>query len=224
MDSSSQPTSTNRPSLVTLALTSLIDLDTRLSLYLHSLFLPFPRSLLKLLEISGDGRFWFPIPISLFWFADPKLKIFSLFLLVGSLLDLALVGLLKFTIRRPRPVYNKGMHLTVGVDHWSFPSGHSSRACFVGFFLWLCSDLIEEFFDGWSFMSGLKSWEFVRGDWMIDLHGGFRFAGLVVLWSVATSFSRVLLGRHFVLDVMAGAMLGVLEALFMFHFFRWYSN
>lgn len=48
---------------------------------------------------------------------------------------------------------------------------------------------------------------------------------LVVLvacsWAAATSISRVLLGRHFVCDVIAGALLGVLEALLVFRFINY---
>lgn len=44
---------------------------------------------------------------------------------------------------------------------------------------------------------------------------------VVSLWAVATSVSRVLLGRHFVCDVIAGACLGVVEALLVFHFLNY---
>lgn len=44
-------------------------------------------------------------------------------------------------------------------------------------------------------------------DWLVKL---------LFLWSAATAASRVLLGRHFVLDVIAGSCLGVVEALFTF--------
>ncbi|XP_050264130.1 probable lipid phosphate phosphatase beta [Quercus robur] len=37
-------------------------------------------------------------------------------------------------------------------------------------------------------------------------------------WALATSVSRVVLGRHFFFDVFARACIGVLEALFAFHF------
>ncbi|KAJ4963591.1 hypothetical protein NE237_023530 [Protea cynaroides] len=47
-------------------------------------------------------------------------------LFLGSLLDLVLIGVIKYLVRQPRQVYNKGMHLTVSIDHWYFPRGHSS--------------------------------------------------------------------------------------------------
>lgn len=44
---------------------------------------------------------------------------------------------------------------------------------------------------------------------------------LVWVWSVLTSISRVLLGRHFVLDVVAGALVGVFNGVCV-HRFLWF--
>lgn len=175
----------------------LIDLDTAWSLHIHTICHPIiPRSALKALEISGDGRFWIPIPVALLLATPPPLRSIPLLLLLGFLLDLLLVGSLKYLVRRPRPSYNAGMHLTVAVDHWSFPSGHSSRVCFIAAFLYLSSASLAE--------------EFQRlGSPQIPLSA-------VLLWSASTCMSRVLLGRHFVFDVIAGACLGLFEAVVVF--------
>ncbi|KAI3902325.1 hypothetical protein MKW92_034193 [Papaver armeniacum] len=184
-------------------LTSLINLDTKLSLQIHSLCTPIPRSILKALEFLGDGRLLVPIPIALFLsplsnYSKYNLQSIFIGLFVGFILDLTCVGLCKYTIRRPRPVYNKDMKLTVSVDHWSFPSGHSSRVWFVSFYL---------------YFSAAAS---------IGSDGGGKFVNLFVLiccvWSAATSVSRVLLGRHFVFDVVAGVALGFVNALLVFKF------
>ncbi|KAM0833850.1 hypothetical protein ACQ4PT_064009 [Festuca glaucescens] len=162
------------------------DLDAAVSLRLHALFLPVPRLLLKALEVAGDGRIWLPVPISLLLISTTTSSAVSpllVGLVLGLVLDIAFVGLAKLIFRRPRPAYNAAdMYVVVAVDHWSFPSGHSSRAFLVAAFL---------------AESGLP-----------------REA--LYLWAAATSASRVLLGRHYVLDVVAGAWLGVLEA--------WLSN
>lgn len=44
------------------------------------------------------------------------------------------VGLFKASVRRSRPVYNQQSDFTVvvAVDHFSFPSGHSSRRVLGG--------------------------------------------------------------------------------------------
>ncbi|XP_026662409.1 probable lipid phosphate phosphatase beta isoform X2 [Phoenix dactylifera] len=163
----------------------LIALDTALSLRIHSLCRPVPRSLLKALEISGDGRFWFPIPLALLPFsssASSDAFHLLLALLLGSLLDLLLVGLAKHLVRRPRPVYNKGMSLAFAVDHWSFPSGHSSRVFFIASFLRLSDASLRSLLAG-------------RG-WIGVYYGGDPaelLVRLVLVWSAATSGSRVLL-------------------------------
>lgn len=164
----------------------LIVFDAALSLLLHDLFRSLPRPILKTLEISGDGRLWFPISISLLPFSS------SLFLslLLGLLLDISLVGALKFLVRRPRPVYNRNMTLVVAVDHWSFPSGHSSRVFFAASFLYL-----------------------VGG-------AGAGVVAAVFVWAAVTAVSRVLMGRHFVMDVVAGAGLGAVEGIITHRFLK----
>lgn len=166
------------------------EIDAAVSLRLHALFLPVPRLLLKALEVAGDGRIWLPVPISLLLLsaspanASGSVSPLLVGLVAGLVLDLVLVGLVKVVVRRPRPAYNaKDMYVAVAADHWSFPSGHSSRAFLVA-----------------ALLAG----------------GGFHPREALFLWAAATSASRVLLGRHYVLDVTAGACLGVFEA--------WLSN
>jgi len=40
----------------------------------------------------------------------------------------------------------------------------------------------------------------------------------VTAWAVATTSSRIILGRHFFCDVVAGSLLGVFEAFFAYYF------
>lgn len=102
------------------------------------------------------------------------------------------------------------MSLTFAVDHWSFPSGHASRVCFTACFIYLSTDLIRNVFVQLeSDLFGLDDIESVE-----------KFVRVVVVWASATSVSRVLLGRHFVFDVVAGAGLGVVNAFFVFRLFN----
>ncbi|KAL6986053.1 hypothetical protein U1Q18_019420 [Sarracenia purpurea var. burkii] len=225
MESKSPPPAALPPPI----LGRLINIDTAVSYHLHSTAQPIiPRYLLKTLEISGDGRLFFPIAISLFLSplsttTSPGLRSLLADLLLGAIIDLIFVGLIKHLVQRPRPVYNKDMFLTFAVDHWSFPSGHSSRVCFIAGFLCLSSPVLGE---------AISQLRYARVEFvdkllnLVDFDGGkaVNFLVLVVSsWAAATSISRVLLGRHFVCDVIAGASLGVLEALLVYQFLN-YSN
>lgn len=100
----------------------------------------------------------------------------------GLIIDLLIVTLVKAIVRRPRPAHNKmGDMLTVSVDLYSFPSGHTTRAIMCAYFF------------------------------MVHFSGGFIVDSLVVLWGIAVSISRILLGRHHVLDVGAGVVIGLLQ-------------
>lgn len=213
----------SKPPSLTL-LRRLINLDSAISLHLYTLFHPIlPFSVLKFLEFSGDGRLFFPIVLSLLYTttsistftttATLTVTVTSLLLLnllLGSLLDLLLIGLLKHLIQRPRPVYNKNMFLSFAVDHWSFPSGHSSRVSFIATLFSFYSASVEQIL-----VARLK---FDADSMLVEY-----FVVIVGVWAAITSTSRVLLGRHFVLDVVAGACLGILEGIFVIRVFN-YEN
>ncbi|KAJ3706729.1 hypothetical protein LUZ61_010434 [Rhynchospora tenuis] len=204
----STPTTAGQPPLSSF-LQSFIALDTSLSLLLHTFFQFIPRCLLKSLEICADDFFYFAVAISLLFLLSPSLQSphpFLLSLLAGSLLDLLLVGLSKYLIRRPRPVYNKSdMSIAFAVDHWSFPSGHSSRVFFVSQFLFLSIENVRELLQD----ERLRNW--VSGFGFEESDSTELFMKVIFGWAVVTSVSRVLLGRHFVGDVAAGACLGLFE-------------
>ncbi|EPS74068.1 hypothetical protein M569_00687, partial [Genlisea aurea] len=200
--STAPPSSTSAETVLRL----LTKVDAAVSLHLYTFFQPYlPYALLKFFELSGDGRLFFPIIISVL-----SLRISSsssiitptnlllMNLLIGSVLDLLLIGLIKHLIQRPRPVYNKNMFVSFAVDHWSFPSGHSSRVSFIATYCILFSNRF------------LESW--------ISERLLFLLLSVVGVWAVLTSVSRVLLGRHFVMDVVAGMCIGILEGLAVFRF------
>ena len=117
---------------------------------------------------------------------------FFLNLLLALILDIVVVAILKAFTRRRRPAYNvDDQYATVKmVDKFSFPSGHSTRAVMLATIL--C---------------------FVQ-----PLHLLLRLP--ILVWAAMVSVSRVILGRHHVLDVVAGVLIGVLQALLMGIFWR----
>lgn len=75
--------------------------------------------------------------------------------------------------------------LAIGPDIYSFPSGHSSRSTYLVYF-------------------------FSR-IWPLAL----IYIPLLIAWSFYVCMSRVLLRRHYMLDVCVGALLGIMEGLFI---------
>lgn len=75
--------------------------------------------------------------------------------------------------------------LAVGPDKYSFPSGHASRAVMVVFILTYLSPVSIIFYPP------------------------------LLAWASAVSISRVLVERHYILDVLGGVGLGLLEGLVM---------
>ncbi|KAL2345360.1 hypothetical protein Fmac_006645 [Flemingia macrophylla] len=187
------------------------DLDNSISLYIHTLTRPFaPRPLLRLLELAADFRFFFPVSLSLFLAApaaSPLRSHLLLPLLLCSLLDLLFVALVKLLIRRSRPSYasHSDYSAVVSVDNFSFPSGHSSRVCFVASILSLSRPHI---------LANLNSPRVaIRGHQVLPID---LLITAVWAWALTTVVSRVALGRHYVIDVCFGACFGFLEALFTF--------
>ena len=91
-----------------------------------------PRPFWKVLEYSGDGLVWLAICFTALALphTSPTARHLWANFLVGLVLDLIETGIIKGLVRRPRPQHNliaKDMTVIVAVDHFSFPSGHSSR-------------------------------------------------------------------------------------------------
>lgn len=108
---------------------------------------------------------------------------FTLCIRKSALCHLQLIYFQAFT-RRRRPGYNRGkMFITVGPDKFSFPSGHATRAVALALFF------------------GIEH---------PPLHSVVALPAFAA-WAAAVCLSRVLLGRHHVLDVSGGIAIGVLE-------------
>ncbi len=102
------------------------------------------------------------------------------------ILDLITVGLFKYIFKRPRPRVNKKSDMAIGtnygVDKFSFPSGHSSRAIL---------------------MNGILPYLFLNEFNSISI-----LTTSLCFFSYMTCISRFLLTRHYVSDVLAGILLG----------------
>jgi len=143
------------------------------------------RTHLKTLEVSCHGIPWLMLAITGIYIIDNKEA--SLNLLIGLVLDIVIVAVLKAFTRRRRPAYDVDDQMVTfkAVDKFSFPSGHATRAVLLAVFFSILSPL------------PLLLWV------------------PVVCWAAAVAVSRVLLGRHHILDVAAGVIIGLLEGMIL---------
>ena len=149
------------------------------------------RSQMKWLENSCHGIPWLVLTVAMIYLgAWPGGVELWMNLLVYLLVDIAFVAVIKAFARRRRPSIQSDEQWfakvdPTGVDKFSFPSGHASRAGGFIFFFWSLYPL------------------------------NFLFRIFVLIWSSAVAVSRVFLCRHHILDVAAGLLLAYVEYIVM---------
>ncbi|CAG7822562.1 unnamed protein product [Allacma fusca] len=147
------------------------------------------RVYMKFLEVSCHGIPWFALTlISIYLLRSEASREIQINLLFGLVYDVMIVAFVKAIVRRSRPVQNRNddiLSVSVGPDKFSFPSGHATRAVYVTLF-----------FTQWAY-PGMS----------------FVFRIPILVWAGAVCASRVLMRRHFILDVIAGVAIGNLEFL-----------
>ncbi|XP_014354811.1 phospholipid phosphatase 6 isoform X1 [Papilio machaon] len=139
----------------------------------------------KFLEISCHGIVWLASWLTFIWLFNNK-ELYQL--QVNMLIALILDIIVVAVVKafvRRRRPIPMNKLLAVGPDKYSFPSGHASRAVMVVFIL--------------SYLYPVS----------------IIFLPPLFAWACAVSISRVLLERHYILDVIGGVGIGLLEGLVM---------
>lgn len=85
------------------------------------------RTLAAFFAHSGDSWFWLIGLAVVWWAGNDSWKTRAIWLGMGILVTAALVMMIKFTVRRQRPVGDWG-DIYRKTDPHSFPSGHAARA------------------------------------------------------------------------------------------------
>jgi len=171
-------------------LRNLLDLDVKLSKeFVEQVNKRYPiatiRTHLKSLEISCHGVPWLMLAVGGIYLSICSELFVNL--LIGLVLDIIIVAVLKAFTRRRRPACNvDDQHATLKiVDKFSFPSGHATRAVLVSVLLTML--------------------------WPLP----FLVRPVFFVWALAVCVSRVLLGRHHIVDVVAGVFVGLVEAVML---------
>ncbi|KAJ8903517.1 hypothetical protein NDN08_004623 [Rhodosorus marinus] len=152
---------------------------------------------LRVLEWTGHGVVWYLCVLAGFFLVkDARPGFYALMgnLFVGLSTDLLIVVIIKPLARRKRPHYNPGKtELSLqSVDKFSFPSGHATRCAMV---------------------TGL-----VLHGYLVYKIPSEALVWATILWAITVMESRVMLGRHHVLDIVGGSLLGSLNAVFVSRF------
>ncbi|KAL1131102.1 hypothetical protein AAG570_012339, partial [Ranatra chinensis] len=136
-----------------------------------------------LFQVSCHGIPWITIWLASIWIIWNKSYFeVQVNFFIGLIIDIIAVSMVKAIARRKRPPSNRSdMLFAVGPDKFSFPSGHASRACYIAFF-------------------------FV---WLHPVRPLLMY--ILWLWAAAVSCSRVLMRRHYILDVLGGVALALVE-------------
>ena len=149
----------------------------------------FLRKFIFALEFSGSGYVWIPYSVIMIgmYYTAIQQAMRYILLFTGLMIDIAIIGTAKGLIRRSRPAVNHDDVLSIGPDKYSFPSGHTSRAIFLLFY-----------FIQTSFFQSLP-------------------VPMLIIWLGSVVASRILLGRHYISDVIAGIFFGIFECSVTVH-------
>ncbi|XP_012279410.1 inactive phospholipid phosphatase 7 [Orussus abietinus] len=135
----------------------------------------------KVLEVSCHGIPWLACWLSLIWIMNKR----SWYQMQTNFLIGLIVDIIFVAIlkafTRRRRPRRNSDPLLLGPDKYSFPSGHASRATFIVYFF-------------------LSIW---------PLH--FVFIPPLFAWLISICISRILMKRHYLLDLISGVLLGIFE-------------
>lgn len=171
---------------------TLDNIDKKASYVIYSKaqrLMPKLKPCLIFLEWSCNGLIWLAASIVLIVYNQEQSSMMPK-LFIGLIMDIVYVAIIKALARRRRPTYayQRDQMIVSSIDKHSFPSGHCSRATYVALF-------VRHYY----------------------AHSSPLFSFMVNLWTVSTCSSRVLLGRHHILDCVAGSALGWFNYFLQYH-------
>jgi undecaprenyl-diphosphatase len=134
------------------------------------------RRILAVVAHSADSVAVVPFLFVLWWLDDFARQSFVIPVAVGFAVSVVATSIVKFSVRRRRPVGNWGAFYRKTDPH-SFPSGHASRTITMT---------------------------------IVVFAGPYPLIGVALLvWSLMVGMSRIMLGVHYLYDVLAGYLLGM---------------
>lgn len=147
--------------------------------------------------------FWVPFYLAIVYFIFRAYGWNTVYVLVGIALVVTLAdrftsGFMKPFFERPRPCHDPLIGYLIHTyekcgGRYGFASSHAANVFGLTTFLWLL------------------------------LRRTYRYIGLLFLWALLVSYSRVYLGAHYPGDVTVGALVGMLCGFILFWLYRKFS-
>ena len=148
-----------------------------------------------------EPKTWIPLYLFLAIFIPYKYKKKGFywciaFLITFALSDYTSASIIKPMVQRIRPCNDVALHKTIHLlvqcgSGYSFPSTHATNHFALAFFI------------------------------IFSLHRPYKWVWIpAILWAFIISYSQIYVGVHYPLDVLCGALLGILIGTFTGRFFR----
>jgi undecaprenyl-diphosphatase len=155
---------------------------------------PFLDWLMPIISYFGSLIIWILISLIIFLFGGKKGRKVAVLAILALFLSSIIVSVLKYLVAEPRPfvTLENVKLLTNGAVigyYTSFPSGHTSSSF------------------AFAFVVGLK--------YRIRFLKNLRLIYLLLIFAALVGFSRIYIGVHYPLDVIAGALIGSISAIFI---------
>jgi undecaprenyl-diphosphatase len=179
----------------------ILDLDTKLFLFLNGLHSPFWDTIMWAIS---DKEFWYPfygiLILAMVWrYKWNTIAILLFIALLITLSDQLSVKAFKEVFERWRPSHNPQIkdlvHTVKGYrgGDFGFVSSHAANTFAMAFFT---SKLFQNRYYSW----------------------------FIFIWAALVSYSRIYLGVHYPLDIMGGALLGMLLGYLIFKLYILFGN
>ncbi len=177
----------------------LLELDRKILLWLNGFHSP---SIDSMMMLMTKTIFWLPLYLILAYLIFKRYKIEGWFVLVAAGISILLAdqitsGFMKPFFARLRPSQEPGLegllHLVNGYKggRYGFASSHAANTFAIAFLVWCI------------------------------FKDASRWTGLIFLWAIVMSYTRIYLGVHYPSDILVGALVGILSGWLGFKFFQW---